>query len=597
MDVVGNPFVSYLNRYTTASPDHEAAFDEFIAQAPSPAAGPLRLTTRVEGFLRDCFERPDPPSVILTGNAGDGKTYLCRQVVAAFDGQPLAELEELGARPIERTKRQLHVVKDLSELGEPQGVDVLRRLATTLDEPSSAERFLIAANEGRLRYLLSQDKALAALYQHVDQQLQNGPDTRSRQLVVVNLTEVTTSSFVPQALHWMTEPAHWESCEACPIAARCPLHLNALRLRDEQIAGRVQLLYRLLEHLDIHVTVRDMLIHLAYTLTGNMRCQELQRREAAHADLSPFAYHQNVWGHADDSAFRRKASVVQHLNRLHVGDHSLFEIDDFIVSGGQSADERAEHARLFAPAIDLDNRRFAQDREAYLSGAADRTAAQEEQDLMAWLPHCRRKLFFEWRDEAKVTRLIPFLYLGLYQSLLRDERGVREQVLRDLVSGLNRAFSRLYLTGSEYLFVTTQYLHSGEQPRPLVRLRFPLTDLWLLPESRDDNHAYNCERHDLSLVIAPPAHLRRSAPAEERAPVRWRIGLLLFEYLLRLAHGGTYNILAQECELDVRRLKDRLLSTFADTPEPGDELEFFVAERHRYSLRRLWIDEHGTIRG
>ena len=31
-----NPFIPYLNRYTTASPDHEAAFDEFITQAPPP---------------------------------------------------------------------------------------------------------------------------------------------------------------------------------------------------------------------------------------------------------------------------------------------------------------------------------------------------------------------------------------------------------------------------------------------------------------------------------------------------------------------------------------------------------------------------------
>ena len=31
-----NPFIPYLNRYTTASPDHQAAFDEFIGQARPP---------------------------------------------------------------------------------------------------------------------------------------------------------------------------------------------------------------------------------------------------------------------------------------------------------------------------------------------------------------------------------------------------------------------------------------------------------------------------------------------------------------------------------------------------------------------------------
>jgi hypothetical protein len=568
MASVSNPFVDYLTRYTTASPDHEAAFDEFIARAEPPAGGPLRLKTKVEVFLQTCFKRPHPPSVILTGNAGDGKTYLCRQIVATFTERPVEDWEAFAEQPVERDGVRLYVVKDLSELGEAQGTQMLRGLAETLENPASPDCYLIAANEGRLRYLLSRDQSLATLYQQVDRQLRDASEVDSRQLIVINLTEVTTSSFVLEALRWMAQPDHWESCEACPISERCPLHLNALRLRDEQVADRVRMLYQLLEHLDIHVTVRDMLIHLAYTLAGNRRCHEIQQLEARHEDLSSFAYYENIWGRADDSAFRRKASVVQHLDRLHIGEHSLFEIDDFIVSGGQSSDDQAEHKRLFAPMVDLNYRRFGQDREAYLSGGADRTAAEEEQALMRWLPHCRRKLFFERRAEEKVTRLIPFLYLGLFQSLLRDERGVRERVLRDLVIGLNRAFSRLYLTVSEYLFVTTQYLHSGEQPRPLVRLRFPLTDMWLESESLD-NPAYDCDRRALQLVIAPPAQFRRLPAAQQVDPVRWPIGLLQFEYLLRLAHGGTYNILAEECELDIRSLKDRLLSTFLSSSSPS----------------------------
>lgn len=91
MSMSGNPFVTYLNRYTTASPDHEAAFDEFIGQASPPEGEPLRLETRTEQFVRSRFAREHPPSIILTGNAGDGKTYLCRQIVSAFTGQPVIE--------------------------------------------------------------------------------------------------------------------------------------------------------------------------------------------------------------------------------------------------------------------------------------------------------------------------------------------------------------------------------------------------------------------------------------------------------------------------------------------------------------------------
>lgn len=49
-----NPFIPYLNRYTTVSPDHEAAFDEFVTQTPPPSGEMLRLETRTEQFVRAC---------------------------------------------------------------------------------------------------------------------------------------------------------------------------------------------------------------------------------------------------------------------------------------------------------------------------------------------------------------------------------------------------------------------------------------------------------------------------------------------------------------------------------------------------------------
>lgn len=61
-----NPFVAYLNRYTTVSPEHEAAFDEFISQDGPPSEMTLRLQTRTEQFVRECFQRLLPPSIIVS---------------------------------------------------------------------------------------------------------------------------------------------------------------------------------------------------------------------------------------------------------------------------------------------------------------------------------------------------------------------------------------------------------------------------------------------------------------------------------------------------------------------------------------------------
>jgi hypothetical protein len=487
------------------------------------------------------------------------------------------------------------VVKDLSELGEEKGVHVLHGLAETLANPSSQDCYLIAANEGRLRALLSSSPRLNQLYTTIEQQLQHGPDVGSSHLVVINLTDVTTSSFVPDILEWMTKEEHWNTCDACPASNRCPIYYNARRLADPHVVTRVQLLYQILEHLDIHVTVRDTLIHLAYTLTGDRRCIELQQRNREHSDFHDVAYYVNVWGGDEQGTYHRKASVVQHLARLRVGEHSLFEIDDFIVSGGQTPEEQAEHQRLFEPAVDLNHRRFAQDRAAYIEGGAEGRAEHDVVALMKWLPHCRRKLFFEWRDTTRVNQLIPFRHLDTYLRLLADDQNIPDQVCGDLVLGLNRAFSQLYLTSSDTLYVTSQYLHSAEQPRPLVRMSIPASGITLRADRRSE-HAFDRMWPDLYLRIGAPPALLLDSPGAAPRPVSWPLNLLLFEYLVRLAHGGTYNILAEECELSVRSLKDRLLSAFGREQVRESLIEFFVAEQRQYALRKLRIDDQGRIR-
>ncbi|MDQ7029056.1 MAG: hypothetical protein Q9O62_04425 [Ardenticatenia bacterium] len=583
-----NPFVSYLNRYTTASPDHEAAFDEFITHAP-PSGEPLRLETRTERFVHACFRRQRPPSVILTGNAGDGKTYLCRRIVEAFTGQPVTEWADRLDWPIERDGLTLRVVKDLSEVGEERAADLLYELALDQLEEQPRFAFLIAANEGRLRAVLQRER-LEELYAEVDRQLREGPNLENDRLVVLNLNQATTSTYVPQALAWLTDPVHWEACAGCPALNACPIRFNAGRLRDEHIARRVQRLYQVLEHLGIHVTIRDMLIHLAYTLTGGLRCETvIEKSRHIGWEVHRYVYYENVWGEMADETFRRKAVVIRHLRRLNVGETSVFEVDDYIINGQpDDRDAQAEHERLFAPALDLGGRRFEQDRAAYLHGGASSPKPEEEHPLMAWLPHCRRKLFFEWQNGEVPDRLFPFLYLPDYFRLLHGDRALLDRYRRDLILGLNRAFSGLYLTDADHLYVTSQYAHAVEQPVPLVRVKIAADYVDLRPDT-ERSEAFDRDLTTLLLEIPPPPRVRAE-------PVRWRVDLLRFEYLMRRARGGTPNILAAECELAIRQLKDERLARFAAEETDPNRVLFFAADRNRYALQTLWVDEEGRIR-
>ncbi len=581
-----NPFVTYLNRYTTASPDHEAAFDEFIGQTPPPGGAPLRLETRTEAFVRDCFARPRPPSIILTGNAGDGKTYLCRQIVAAFTGQVAVDWADHLDWPIEGNGITLRVVKDFSEMTEEAGARILSDLDTGWKAENSRTVFLIAANEGRLRAVLHQER-LENLYREIDRQLREGPDLSNDRLIVLNLNQVTTSTYVPPALAWLTDLARWEACAACPAREACPIYFNARRLAEPSIARRVQRLYQVLEHLGVHVTIRDMLIHLAYTVTGGLDCDRIQGQLPLHWEPQRHVYYENVWGEAANEHFRRKAVVIRHLRRLNVGQMSVFEVDDFIING-RPADPtaQAEHDRLFAPALDLGGRRFGQERAAYLYGGAASPRPEEEHPLMQWLPHCRHKLFFEWQETAAADWLFPFQHLPEYFRLVEGDPALLAHYRREIILGLNRAFSGLYLTDTDTLYVTSQYAHAVEQPVPLVRLKIPTDGIALQPAPAQ-TEAFDRDLTTLRLVIYPP-------PGVRAEPLTWTVDLLRFEYLMRRARGSTPDILAEECELSIRQLKDDLLTRFAQEFPPG-RVDFFAANRNRYILRTLWI-ENGRIR-
>ena len=68
------------------------------------------------------------------------------------------------------------------------------------------------------------------------------------------------------------------------------------------------------------------------------------------------------------------------------------------------------------------------------------------------------------------------------------------------------------------------------------------------------------------------------------------MNLLIFEYLMWRARGGTSNVLATECELAIRRLKDELSSKFASKEVDPDLVKYFAAKRSHYTLQNLKVD-------
>ncbi|GGJ36278.1 ATP-binding protein [Deinococcus roseus] len=558
-----NPFVAFLNRYTTASPEHEAAFDEFTSNAKVDGTQPLTLDTEVGRKLFQLFDQSNPPAVILTGNAGDGKTYLCRKIIEVFTGRPFTGWQsDVAKQEFFRQDAKLWVIKDLSEMGVEASGQILRGLNARLKGLGTIPS-LIAANEGRLRAQLA-SLGLPELQAEVDRQLQNGPDP-SRPVLVIDLNRIPTSSYIPQVLSWMTDPERWTGCEGCTARKDCPILHNATRLQEETIQQRVLRLYELLEHLEHHVTVRDQLVHMAFTVTGGLTCQKVRQQQTKSSEWRDqarnYAYYNNLWGQEATETFRKKATALKLFARLDVAGQSVFQVDHFIISD-HSATESPAYQRVFREAIDLGHTLFQQERGSYLLGDQLEKAVEFVKD---WLPHCRRKVFFEWHNEGAILNLLPFQHLPEYLKLLQDQKNtLQDWQLRKMVLGLNRAFSGLFVQETDHLYVTSHYGQGGRSTIPIIRQKIPVEQLDL--EVRTTEGQFVPARPQMTLEIT---NVKLSPE-----PVRWKVNLLRFEFVMRRAVGGTPNVLSEECDLDIRHLKDELLTRFQAAPT-GEHIEFF----------------------
>jgi hypothetical protein len=269
-----------------------------------------------------------------------------------------------------------------------------------------------------------------------------------------------------------------------------------------------------------------------------------------------------------------------------VGKTSVFEVDDFIINDRVDTNAlQTDQELLFAPGqLDLGDKLFVQERRAYLQGGATSPKPEEEHPLMEWLPRCRRKLFFEWKNTESTNRLFFFSYLPDYFRLIDGASTLRGRYARELVLGLNRAFSGLFLTEAENLYVTSQYSGVTEQPVPIVKVQIA-ADYIDLDKQHPQIDVFDSIT-TLIMDIPPPPRVKADS-------VKFPINLFLFEYLMWRARGGTSNVLATECELAIRRLKDELLSKFATGEAASDQVKFFAASRNRYTLQNLRVDgEH-----
>lgn len=417
---------------------------------------PTRLDTHLTPAIADGKFR----LVVVTGNAGDGKTAFLQRVEQYFRndlGIGVTALENGNGSRWTRDGLSFETNYDGSQdEGDVESDAVLARFLLPFAGDVKAglagkEVRLIAINEGRLIDFLdhgTEREQFAGLREQLKRALaaQGTPST----LLVVNLNLRAVAaggreSLVEQQLQRLLRDEIWASCEGCAFRSRCPLRHNADSMRDaasgRAVRERVRRLFEVV-HLRrrAHVTMRDLRSALSWLLVRDTSCDDVAalfaRMDKEPAEARDTLVHLAYPGAYMANDGLKRATVDDRLVRL------LREADVGLVDEPR-LDRRLDAAPQSAvPWMAFDDRSTYQ--RELLNAWADAAPRSVEDASPADVLAARRRVVAMWRRWAYFERrdsgwaeMLPYRSLELLERVLQARTDADRQkagvVVRDRV--------------------------------------------------------------------------------------------------------------------------------------------------------------------
>jgi hypothetical protein len=294
-----NSHVARLHRFLPFSSVHDQIYEEY-----QTGEDDLDLETVAISYAAEAV-RAGAQCVIFTGDAGHGKTHMCRRLIEdallGYDSQAarahlLSKCDGSCAIPPcgSSTGPHLRIHKDLSEIKPP------RRAAEFLEQNGrrDGETLVVCANEGRLRAIISSEGAgpvcqsIAKLFASSFQTGNTADATGTTHIVNLNYQSVAArqaggnGSLLKRVLaSWVADGRRWgeRACGTCIHESLCPIRKNRALLTEDGDTStlrrrRLEEIFEVLERLGHVVTIREMLMLVAYLITGGLTCHDVDRR-------------------------------------------------------------------------------------------------------------------------------------------------------------------------------------------------------------------------------------------------------------------------------------------------------------------------------
>jgi hypothetical protein len=395
-----NPHVARLRRFQPFQTDSA----ELVYEHTDPTDRYFEAAAL--SYLIQLIERPEARLVVLTGDAGHGKTSLCARVLERLGRDPreaLQAIQELGTdmKPIATTAggRDVRLLTDLSEVPRVDAAPLLAQLVRPADDSIA----IVCANEGHLRSSVSADETgrsrviIDTLEQGIEFGMVARPDAGVH---VINLNFQSTAPDGKDGLvdwatrEWAADGRRWRPCQRCDARDACPIFANYQSLSDNERGSKrregIRTLFSTAERMGAVITTRQALAVVAYAVTGGLICEDVHKRYtrdyAGSGWQHEHLFHQALFGDQLSVSKRRQIAAFAALRRLDPGATSLREVDDVL-------DPEDVPTNFLPPRLNAGR------------GARSRKEAQRESELMRTLMTYLRRLDYFERGDGHLRRM------------------------------------------------------------------------------------------------------------------------------------------------------------------------------------------------
>ena len=280
-----NDFITYLNSLHNigANGSYALAESQALTTHFHEIYEPFPIINQILESLTD----KEPRVIIITGHAGDGKSSIALDIFKQLNGIspqqplkiPLKEHEEIAYKD-----KKINIIKDISEIS-------LENRKKWLDKAfHDTGSYLIISNTGPLIDGFNEFTKNNKKYSNIESKLlssldlplplnslnQNCLKDFDKELIILNLTKADNIVIASKILRKIINHPEWNKCKPCLVENACPIQLNRKALLEsiEYVLERVEWIYQRINALDQRLTLRQILSHLAFSLTGNMSCEE-----------------------------------------------------------------------------------------------------------------------------------------------------------------------------------------------------------------------------------------------------------------------------------------------------------------------------------